>query len=200
MNETWIEKIKYAYWGIVPHDWRPGQIWYRFKCWAWHRYTTVKPRYLDHTYCDRTMVMPHMMFEILCQFVEQECSPGCVEWYGEWSHKVAVDGEEKFVMDEMKELVEWWHTVWNKEVKEVEDMLWAEAERHQHTDEHTPVEGKDLFEGVSLYEWEQHFATEEDKAIYNRCVMGCNNLDRIMHKALEARLQRIIPLIPSMWT
>ena len=80
--------LKYAYWHTVPYDWRPGQIWCRLKCWAWKRYTTVKPRYLDHTWCDRCDLLPHMMFEILCDFVEKECSPGCVEWYGEHGHKL----------------------------------------------------------------------------------------------------------------
>ena len=54
------------------------------------------------------MLLPYTMFEILGQFIEDECSPGHIEWYGEHGHKVTVDGEEKYVRDEMSELWRWW--------------------------------------------------------------------------------------------
>jgi len=195
MKDTWIDKIKYAYWHMLPYDWRPGQIWYRLKCLTWNRYTTVKPRYLGHTWCDRTELMPHMMFEILCQFVERECSPGWVEWYGECGHKITVDGEEKYVMDEMKDLIAWWHQVWNKEVGEVEDILWAEAHKHSPTSYFEPLEGSDEF-----FEWKQRFASDGDKEIWKRCMNALNHLERIMAVTLEERLHRLIKLIPYMWT
>ncbi len=194
MKDTWLDKIKYAYWHTLPYNWRPGQIWYRLKCWVWKRYTTVKPRYLGHTWCDRTELMPHMMFEILCQFVERECSPGHVEWYGEYGHKITVDGEEKYVMDEMKDLIAWWHAVWNKEVEEVDDMLWAEAEGHSPTSYFEP------FGDEGLFEWKQRFTSEGDEEIWKRCMKGLNNLEYIMAVALEERLHRLVKLIPYMWT
>ena len=65
--------LRDIYWRLVPYDWRPSQIWYRFKCWAWHRYTTVHPRTLPwHTFTDRDKVLLHCCFEILSQFVERE--------------------------------------------------------------------------------------------------------------------------------
>jgi hypothetical protein len=176
MNETWIDKIKEGYWSIVPYDWRPVEMWYRFKCWAWGRHTTIKPRYLGHVKYDRCTVLPHMMFEILCQFVEQECSPSPCEWYGEYGPKITINGKEKFVMDEMKDLIAWWHDVWNKEVGEVEDILWAEAEKHP-----------------SVFETQgAKFPTEEDRAIYKTCLMACSNLEHNMMGALEARLHRLV--------
>jgi hypothetical protein len=138
--------------------------------------------------------MPNMMFEMLCQFIEKECSPGNIEWYGEGGHKFTVNKVEKYVMDEMKELVEWWHKVWNKEYQEVSDMLWAEAGLHSPTREFVDVPG------TTYIEWLPEFETEEDETIYNNCVMAVNKLERNMHKALEDRLHRIIPLIPYMWT
>lgn len=179
-----VDKIKYFYWQHWPYDWRPGQMWYRLKCFLWHRYTTIRPRYLDHTWYDRSGLMPHMMFEILSQFIEKECSPSIVEWYGEWGAKITVGGEEKYVRDEMQELYDWWHTVWNKEVEEVKNILWAEALKH--------TSNQDI--------WEQRFATSEGEAIYKRCVRGCNKLERTMDVALEARLHRLINIIPHLWT
>ena len=195
MNDTWLDKIKHAYWHTLPYNWRPGQIWYRLKCWVGKRYTTVKPRYLRHTWCDRTELMPHMMFELLCQFIEQECSPGHIEWYGEWGHKIAVNGKEKYVMDEMKDLIAWWHEVRNKEYEEVSDILWAEAEGHSPTPYFEPFGDSD-----ELFEWKQRFASDGDKELWKRCMGALTNIERIMNEALEERLHRLIKLIPYMWT
>lgn len=187
--------IQELYWDWVPYDWRPGQIWYRLTCWAWHRHTTVKPRYLGHTWCDRTELMPNMMFEILCQFVEKECSPGHVEWGDQWAcNQITIDGIEKNAMDEMKELIRWWHEDYHKIYPEVGDMLWAEASKHSPTREFIDVPDTDYIE------WLPEFATEEDKTIYNNCLMATNKLERNMDKALEDRLHRIVNLIPYLWT
>jgi hypothetical protein len=195
MNDSMIDKIRYAYWKIIPHDWRPGQIWYRLKCWAWHRYTTMKPRYLKHTWCDRCELLPHMMFEILDQFITDECSPGIVAWYGEEGHKITVNGQEKYVLDEMKDLVAWWHTVWNKEWNEVNDILWAEAHKHEPTSEWIECDDKP---GMSY--WDPKFQETEDGEIWHYCVRSINKLERIMHKDREERLHRMIAILPYMWT
>lgn len=197
MSDSVIDKIKDAYWKIVPYDWRPGQIWYRFKCWAWHRYTTMKPRYLQHTWCDRCELLPHMMFEILDQFVKDECSPGVVEWYGEAGHKITVNGEEKFVLDEMKDLVAWWHNVWNKEWAEVNKILWDEAHKHDPVSEWRACGDKEE-SGMSY--WDPQFKGTEDGELWHFCVGAVNNMDRAMHKAREERLHRMIAILPYMWT
>lgn len=187
--------IKYAYWNIIPYDWRPGQIWYRLKCFLWHRYTTVKPRYLHHTWCDRCEIMPHMMFEILAQFIEDECSPGYVQWYGEQGHKITVNGQEKYVLDEMKDLVAWWDDVWNGEWEEVNDILWAEAHKHDPETEWTEVDGK-----PHLSYWDPQFKETEDGEIWHFCMRAVNKLERNMHKAREKCLHRMIAIMPYMWT
>jgi len=193
MDST-IDKIRYAYWKIIPHDWRPGQIWYRLKCFFWKRYTTVKPRYLHHTWCDRCELMPHMMFEILAQFIDDECSPGHVEWYGEGGHKIIVNGEKKYVLDEMKDLVAWWDTVWNGEWEEVNDILWAEANKHDPETTWT----KEDEDQMSF--WDPQFRETEDGELWHKCVGAVNKLERIMHKAREERLHRMIAIFPYMWT
>ncbi len=194
MDST-IDKIRYNYWKVLPYDWRPGQIWYRLKCFWWHRYTTVKPRYLPHTWCDRCELLPHMMFEILDQFIGDECSPGYVEWYGEEGHKITVNGEEKFVLDEMKDLVAWWNDVWNGEWGEVSDILWAEAHKHEPKTDWTKVEGK-----PHLSYWDPQFRETEDGELWRHCVRAINKLERTMHKDREERLHRMIAILPYMWT
>lgn len=195
MKDTWIDKIKHYYWHRWPYDWRPMQAWYRLKCFVWHRYTTVRSRYHGHTWSDKTELVPHAMFELLSRFIEQECSPGHVEWYGEWGHKVTVDGEEKYVRDEMQGLYDWWHTVWNGEWREVEDILWAEAHKHNPVSEFEPIEGQE-----GMVAWHQTFATDDDRDIYKLCVGGTSKLDRMMEAELQRRLHRLVNLIPYLWT
>jgi hypothetical protein len=194
MKDTWTDKIKNYYWQLWPYNWRPLQVWYRLKCLMWHRYTTTRSRYHGHTWVDKTELVPHAMFELLSKFIEQECSPGHVEWYGEWGHKITVDGEKKYVRDEMQELYDWWHTVWNKEYQEVDDMLWAEARKH------SPIPtGVPWYRDLTV--WEPTFATLEDGGIYKRCIRGINKLEHKMKReALEARLHRLVNIIPYLWT
>ena len=187
-----IDKIKRYYWQQWPYDWRPGQAWYRLKCFVWHRYTTVKPRNMAHTWCDRCELLPHMMFEILQQFIEEECSPGHIEWYGEYGHKL---DNGKYVMDEMKDLAHWWAVVWSKEQQEINDIFWKEAEKHSPVDTFKPCE-----DNKHLVVWVSTFANDDDRDIYKLCRCACNKLERSMEAEKTARLHRLVTVIPYMWT
>lgn len=69
------DRVKFAYWKRVPYDWRPGQVWYRLKCRFWHKYSTVRPRWLGHTWVDRDELLEHVMFEVLGRYLEAEAGP-----------------------------------------------------------------------------------------------------------------------------
>lgn len=84
--------------GLVPHNARPSNVWYNIKCF-FIRYTTVKPRYLPHTWVDRDFLMVATMFEILCQFLEKEVND---EEYNDTQS----DRHEIYV--KMAELRGWW--------------------------------------------------------------------------------------------
>ncbi len=71
MREWCLDRWHDCYW-IIPYDWRLGQIWYKFSCRFWHKYSTVKPRTLGHTWVDRDNLLAHTSFEILSDFVENE--------------------------------------------------------------------------------------------------------------------------------
>lgn len=180
--------LKHLYWKI-PYNWRLGQLWYHLKCYLWHRYTTVKPRYLDHTWCDRCAMMPHMMFEILSQFIEKECLPGHVEWYGEYGHKV--DGV--YVRDEMQELYDWWHLVYNKACPEVNELLWESCTKYKPIETWVSIDNE-------YDEYAPTWASEEDKEFYHLYLDAINKLEAKMEQELQANLRKIIPLIPYMWT
>jgi len=104
----------------LPYKWRPSRLWYQFTCWAWKRFTTVKPRKLNHSWCDRCTLLPHLMFEVLADFVEKEEALNChVDWgfdvgvghvdeHGYSPHSINVDGVEKLVGQEIKDIYDWW--------------------------------------------------------------------------------------------
>ena len=179
-----ITQIENLYWKIIPYNWRPGKIWYRVKCFFWHRYTTVKPRYLDHQWNDRCAVLPHMMFEILSQFIEKECSPGTVDWdYDEW-HRTA--------RKEMQELYDWWHFIYNKQYSAICDRLWKKAEKH------SPVTS--WIERDDFDEYCPQWATPMDEKLYRLYLDAVRRLEDRMDKQLEGNLHRIIEIMPYLWT
>lgn len=176
--------------------WRPKGLWYKFKCWIWHRYTTIKPRTLDyHTWCDRCELLPHMMFEILSQFIEKECSPGCVEWYGENGHKITVDGKEKYVRDEMQDLYDWWHQQYLKRYSALEEKFWQDV--HEHDGKHKL---SNLSKKAGITCWDPEYDTPEDKKRGHELIMRLNYLERAVENALNRRLTRILAIRPYMWT
>lgn len=207
MKETLWDKIRHTYWRIIPYDWRPGQIVYRLKCFLWKRYSTVKPRSLPHTWCDRCELLPHMMFEILSQFIERECSPGIVEWYGEYGHKITVDGEERYVRDEMQSLYDWWHYTYLKAFPETEEALWAAARPYHPVKEFVDIseEDKDDAEEIGLdregwVEWAPEWESEEAEELWNLYMEAQQKLERRAEAELTARMHRLVNIKPYLWT
>ncbi len=49
--------------------------WYIFSCWGWKRYSTVKPYKLDHSWINRVDLLPHVIMQVLVDFVENEMIP-----------------------------------------------------------------------------------------------------------------------------
>lgn len=196
-DDTLWDKIKYKYYDIVPYNWRPSQIWYRLKCRLWKKYTTYKPRYLSHTWNDRDNILLHMNFEILCQFIEKECSPGYVNW--------AYDEFHIEKMREMRSLYDWWidcHTDRKKddilldkrfdELYKVYEYLIDEADGPTET---IPLRGEDY--KIYAYKWETS-RTNPDK--FSDYVKARNNLSHIHEEFLERQLIRLIKIRPFMWT
>jgi len=196
MRKSFWDRIRYTYWGLVPYDWRPKQIYYRFKCWIWKRYTTIKPRYLNfHTWCDRCELLPHAMFEILSKFIEEECSPGHIDWEGS-GHTVEVNGKQVNIREEMQCLYDWWHNTYNKEYEEVHDILWKEAHKHDPIREEKEIE----IHGETYYEWKPEFKNKEDEEIWRCCVRACSKLEEIQNRDLEEKMTRLVKCRPYMWT
>ena len=179
---------------VFRSKWHPQEVWYRLKCWVWHRYSTICPRYLDHTWIDRTELLPHAMFEILSDFVENECSPGHIEWYGEGAHTIEVNGEERYVRDELQEIYEWWHVTFQKEYPKKEDELWKEAKHFTPTKEFHPTENE------HLVEWRFEWDNPEAEETYNRIMSELQELENQAKKEMNDYMHRLVNVRGSLWT
>ena len=175
--------------------WHQSDLWYRFKCWAWHRYSTVRPRYLGHTWVDRCELLPHVIFEIISDFVENECSPGHIEWYSENSHKVTVNGKEKFVRDELQDIYNWWHKKMHGSYPALEDellekMAMCSSDRELHAIPGNP----------RLMEWRQEWDDPERESDYKSLSEQYREFeDRVDREKLEY-MHRAVNCYRSLWT
>ena len=201
-TRKFLDSIKSLYWIVVPYDWRPGELWYRLTCWAWKRYTTVKSRYLPHTYCDSVVLLPCTMFEILSRFIEKECSPGHVDWVGT-GHMVKVHGKLVNVRDEMQEIYDWWHTDYHKRRIEEHDRISQLLTKHRPTSHTVPYDDDDKVcseEAALYFEWDPQFKSEEDRFITQTTFDSMHAMDRAYEKRLNEMMHRLVNLTPYLWT
>ncbi len=180
------DKILNLYWAIIPYDYRPRSLWYKLRGLLWDRYNTVRCRYLSYTWNDRVEVLTHVMFEVLSEFIEKECSPGIVDWEKS-AHSVEVNGKLVNVRDEMQSLYDWWH-IYRKEYEEVNDIIWRRREKILER-----AKNPDAF--IDL-----EFDSEEDAALEHTYMMASIKLDELYEQALTDRLHRIVKIRRYMWT
>jgi hypothetical protein len=125
-----------------------------------------------------------MMFEILSQFIEKECSPGHVDWDATEHHKAA--------RKTMQEIYDWWHNYYNSQSKVDSDAIWKEIQKHD------PVVG---WVSMGDYdEWCPQWATEDDKQAYKNGLKRLQKFEGTVKKELEKNLHRLITVMPYMWT
>lgn len=185
--DSFASFIRYMYWNIIPYNMRPGQLLYRLKCFCWYRYTTIKPRQLDHTWCDRAELMPYMMFEILSQFLEKECSPGIVDWEAS-DHGIMYGGHSRNVQDVMWHLYHWWHKVYLVK-NEHEYGQWSE-----YTQKHTLK--LSTFDAI----WNPEYISDEHKRHAGMLFKRAMKKEVALTKELNENLKYIVDLIPYLWT
>lgn len=151
--------------------------WYRLKCRAWYRYTTIKPRELDHEWHDRDTLIPYCMFEILQQFIELELDGGdggVVDWQADEPHRRA--------HAELMELYRWWR------------------EEYLQRDRHAGLFARwcKTSWDVSASVWSRKDPTRsayfDNEDVVNSCI------DDTMNGELERRCKRLIDVMGFMWT
>lgn len=111
-----------------PNLWRRFRNrWIDIKDFCWNRWTTVKPRGLSHGWHDRDYLLIHVMFQVLCDFVEKEMRPENIreardanwtpetgmEYYRDWDEETKIDIRDGMISshEQDKELLaiyDWW--------------------------------------------------------------------------------------------
>jgi hypothetical protein len=188
-----FDKIQEIYWKIIPYDYRPLQIIYRIKCKFWIKYTTIKSRYLDDTYCDCVELLPQTMFEILSRFIEKECSPGHVDWEGS-DHTVKVNGKKINVRKEMQYLYDWWHNYYNKERIKIDNDLYEEYQKYSPTLVFEPIEGVSASKLIFKYD------SQEYDIKYHEYIDKSRKKEAADNKELINNMKRLVNLTPFLWT
>jgi hypothetical protein len=144
-----------------------------------------------------------MMFEILCQFIENECSPGRVEWYGEYSHMVEVElpGGKKVmrnVRDEMQDLHDWWINDYHGRYKKLEARIQATLAVHDAAYCISDFTEDDDNPEYTL--WDPQYDTPENKQRGRDLLMDLNRHERFAAAALDRRMHRLVNITQWMWT
>lgn len=173
-----FEKIRDFYWMIVPHDFRPGEIWYRFKCWIYHRYSTVKSRYLSHTWVDKDKLLVHTMFEILSKYIEDEKPDQIIDWS---SNETSAEAWE-----ELNRLYEWWHKTY---------IPWTETYMDKYSFEHIQFE---KIEETGNYKMVH--ASEEARKKSHETVAQISAEEASMEEELVENCKKLIDLKDYLWT
>jgi hypothetical protein len=117
------------------------------------------------------------MFQILTEFIDQECSPGIIDW--------EATSESREVMAEMRDHYNWWKTV-GRDFDEFEGLDLSVLRRA----------GERL---SPLNENGRHTLlpeTDAEKAVFQIA----NEREEAFKAELNRRMKRIVDLSPHMWT
>lgn len=164
-------------------------MWYSFKCWAFKRYTTVKPRWLDHTWCDKTTLTPFLMFECLCQFIEKEKPFEKVNW--DWCE------EHKFARNELIELYTWWICVYIPWFQDQNDYKGFETPEVKAVRKSWAIidkldSGQSFFSRLAKGKKGPQESEEAWETIHN--------IERQMRYELKTHCHRLIEIFDYLWT
>lgn len=177
MIETIKEKLEDLYLNI-PYEWRPPQLWNRLKCWVFKPYTTIKPRYLEHTWTDKDRLLEHMVFEILSLYIEKEKPGERIDWEFDEAHSNA--------WKEMNEIYHWWHKIY---------IPWSET----YMDKYEFPEQK--FERITNSDnFRLVYKSEEDKKKYHEMSQQIHEEEQNMLNKLTENCKRVIDLRGFLWT
>lgn len=180
-----IERVQEFYWSLIPYESRPFHLWYRFKCFVWHRYTTVKPRYLGHVYCDTRELLVHTSFELLIRFYEEEFDQ--VKWYGDFAPKVG----DRYVADIIKYLIDWYENDWVPYYNyEFQSLL--------HDEQPEPVSWFKTKDGRTLLS--PVFKSKEDEEKSNQIHKAIRGYEESMERQAEENLKLLAEIRPYLWT
>lgn len=156
---------------------RIHDCWYYVKCWVWYKYNRITVKTLPPTWCDRCSLLPHVMFQILSDFVEKECSPGSIDWN--------YNPDSKAARAKMDELLKWWIEIYLKQ-----DSLWDffddyDIENIWSHDDRKITNNKTLKDGAEEYDLLSRRAMDKESEL---------------QQELKLKLKDLIDIQDYLWT
>jgi len=194
------EVVKDRYYKTIPYNYRPEEIWYQIKCFLFKRYSTVRVKSLPHTWCDRCDLLPHMMFQILSDFIEKECSPGNTDWIAT-NNTIKINNIEVNVREEMQALYDWWHKKYLKAYPNIQKDIWAKINEECEPTQLFQLNAKDNYYYYNpKFEKTKKLTSKQQANLYNFRVDNINRMEERTYEELNEKLHRLVNIIPYMWT
>jgi len=151
---------------------------YYIKCYFFKKYNRITVKTLPPTWTDRSEFLPHVMFQILDDFVKKEAIPGLVDWDGTPEHRAA--------RDKMDELLDWWKNVYLKfdSYRDYDESQATPSDKRFSEEDH---EGRKVWT-FNLNEYDSEFARR------------AGQLEEEMEKELTQKLMELIKIRGHLWT
>lgn len=162
------------------------QVWEQLSAWTSPGINTVRPRTLGDEFVDRGYLVPHLMFEVLGRFLEEECGDeGVVDWDAR--------EDDRLAMAEMRELWRWWNE---------EYLKFSDEKFYDGVEEPQLVEGPEeiLPGGVTAREFDYEWSSPEAGDAFSKACIAAADAKEAMEAELRSRCKRLIDITPFMWT
>lgn len=162
---------------------RLKDLYYKLRAY-WYRYTTIKSRYLPHTWRDKDEILEMTAFEILQRFIEEESD------IINWDYVTCkIDGKTVNVMEEWRSILNWF-------------------ERYRSFQDNEPihkVKAPDIkFEtiGDTCNISTMHFVFEDDdhKEEWHRAIEEQQEFEERIENEMTENLIKIVKLRKYMWS
>lgn len=188
--DIFYEFVENIWYKIIPYDYRPKHLYYKYiKNWNKRR---VHSKYLGkHGWCDRTELLPHLIFQVLDDFINEECSPEYVDWAAS-GLTVLVDGVSINVRDEMTAISEWWNNIYKKEYPRQCNEIWNRIHECGGKSEFTPLDKE--YNGEKLFEWNMIYPSKEKEEMSDKLMDELYGLEKKMDQDLLSYMHRVVNL------
>jgi hypothetical protein len=156
----------------------------------WNNKNLVRCRYLPNAIVDTDVLLEHTVFEVFSQFMESKVD--VVDWYSDEEEKVLFEGKERYLIDCLSLIYDWYHN-------------WYETKRVEYINE--PYDSVIFPEAVrtpssnpELMHIEFVFPTDEDEAAFEAANKECETRMCLVEDKLSAYINFIIKHRKRLWS
>lgn len=143
----------------------------------------IRLRHLRSGWVDKDRLLPHVIFEILCQFIEEEDPENSIDWQQDKKHAAA--------WTELNELYRWWTS---------EYVPFETDETYLDGIETPKLERRPVPGNRRLHLVEFRYSSPKAKAKAEAALRARRRLEERMEVELTRRCKRVINVRRFMWT